>query len=129
MQKIDDASRYLQFWIVHSFLSFILGTLSPLLAWVPLSTHATWFIWAYVQMESPTRTLYSLLENELCAVGLISFHGEKEVAGSIKLGRKSLEDTAVVRSVKRIIAALPSDVQSESLGMHSTPEVCNDSSS
>jgi hypothetical protein len=88
MPKIDDASRYLQFWVVHAAVSLLLGCFAPLLAWIPLSTHATWLLWAYVQLESSTRKIYGWLE------------------------AASLEDTAVVlvRSTSRVIAALPSNV-------------------
>lgn len=91
MPKIDDASRYLQFWVVHAAVSLLLGSFASLLAWIPLSTHATWLLWAYVQLESSTRKIYGCFESEL--------------------GKKSLEDNIVVRSTRRIFAALPSNVE------------------
>mmetsp|Transcript_18502 Transcript_18502/g.40047 ORF Transcript_18502/g.40047 Transcript_18502/m.40047 type:complete len:614 (-) Transcript_18502:1307-3148(-) len=91
MPKTDDASRYLQFWMVHAALSLLLASLAPLLAWIPLSTHVTWLIWAYVQLESSTRKIYGWFESEL--------------------GKKSLDDTAIARSTRRIMAALPSNVE------------------
>ena len=90
MPKVEAASRYLQFWMIHAALSLLLASFAPLLAWVPLSTHATWLIWAYAQLESTTRKIYGWFEREL---------------------EKSLEDTAVVRSTRRIISALPSNVE------------------
>lgn len=93
MPKMDDGSRYLQFWMVHTAVSLLLASFAPALAWIPLSTHATWLIWAYVQLESSTRKIYGWFEGEL--------------------GKKSLEDTVVVRSTKRIIAALPSNVNAD----------------
>lgn len=91
MPKIDDSSRYLQFWIVHAALSMILASFAPLLAWVPLSTHATWLLWAHVQLESSTRKIYAWFQGEL--------------------GKKSLCETAVARSTRWVIAALPSNVK------------------
>jgi hypothetical protein len=91
MPKIDDSSRYLQFWIVHAALSMILASFAPLLAWVPLSTHATWLLWAHVQLESSTRKIYGWFQGEL--------------------GKKSLCETAVARSTRWVIAALPSNVK------------------
>lgn len=91
MPKIDDSSRYLQFWMVHAAVSMLLASFAPLLAWVPLSTHATWLLWAYVQLESSTRKIYEgWFESEL--------------------GKKSLGDTAVARSTRWILATLPSNV-------------------
>ncbi|KAL9180357.1 hypothetical protein ACHAXT_008327 [Thalassiosira profunda] len=92
--EMADAARYLQFWVVHAAVSLLLGWFAPFLAWVPLSTHATWFLWAYVQLESSTRKIYGWVESEI--------------------GQKNLEDTALVRSTRRIIAALPSNVDESS---------------
>jgi hypothetical protein len=91
MPKIDDSSRYLQFWIVHAGLSMALASFAPLLAWVPLSTHATWLLWAFVQLQSITRKIYGWFESEL--------------------GKESLGETAVARSTRWVIAALPSNVK------------------
>lgn len=94
MQKIEDSSRYLQFWMVHAAVSLLLASFAPLLAWVPLSTHATWLLWAYVQLGSSTRKIYGWFESEL--------------------GKKSLDDTVIARSTRRIIAALPSNLEQSS---------------
>ena len=91
MPQIDDASRYLRFWMIHAAVSILLASFAPLLAWIPLSTHATWILWAYIQLESSTRKIYGWFESEL--------------------GKESLEETAVMRSTRRIIAALPSNVE------------------
>jgi hypothetical protein len=92
-KKIDDSSRYLKFWIVHAALSMILAYLAPVLSWMPLSTHATWLIWAYVQLRSSTRAIYGWFEGEF--------------------GKKSLSDTAVARSARWVMAALPSNVKDD----------------
>mmetsp|Transcript_5622 Transcript_5622/g.12192 ORF Transcript_5622/g.12192 Transcript_5622/m.12192 type:complete len:620 (-) Transcript_5622:107-1966(-) len=94
MPKMDDGSRYLQFWLVHAAITLLLASFASLLAWLPLSTHATWLLWAYVQLESSTRKIYGWFESEL--------------------GKKSLEDNVLVRSTARIIAALPSNVEDSS---------------
>lgn len=96
MPKIYDSSRYLQFWIVHAVLSSLLASFAPLLAWMPLSTHATWLLWAYIQRESTTRGIFGWFENEL--------------------GKETLEDTAVMRSMRRVVAALPSNVEDTANG-------------
>lgn len=93
MPIIDDSSRYLQFWMVHAALSILLASFSPLLAWIPLSTHATWLLWAYIQLESSTRRIYGWFEAEI--------------------GKKSLDETAIARMMRRIIDSLPSGAQTE----------------
>jgi hypothetical protein len=93
MRKFDDSSRYLQFWIVHAALSMLLASFAPVLAWIPLSTHAAWLLWAYVQLQSSTRKIYGWFEGEL--------------------GKKSLSETAVARSTRWVIAALPSNVKGD----------------
>ncbi|KAL3816167.1 hypothetical protein ACHAXA_005503 [Cyclostephanos tholiformis] len=91
--KINDSARYLQFWIVHAAVSMILASFGPILAWIPLSTHATWLLWAYVQLQSSTIKIYGWFEGELT--------------------KKSLSETAVARSTRWIIAVLPSNVKGD----------------
>jgi len=93
MPIIDDSSRYLQFWMVHAAVSILLASFAPLLAWIPLSTHATWLLWAYIQLESSTRRIYGWFEGEI--------------------GKKSLDETAIARMMRWIIDALPSGAESE----------------
>jgi len=87
---LEDTSRYLQFWMVHAGITLLLASFAPLLAWIPLSTHATWLLWAYIQLETSTLKFYGWFESEL--------------------GKKSLDETVVVSTTKRIISALPSNV-------------------
>jgi hypothetical protein len=90
MSRMEDATRCLQFWMVHAAVSALIISFAPILAWIPLSTHATWLLWAYVQLRSSTRRIISW------------FDSERE---------KSLGDTAVVRSLRKFMAVLPSNVQ------------------
>ncbi|KAL3757552.1 hypothetical protein ACHAWU_000511 [Discostella pseudostelligera] len=94
MPRIEDATRYLQFWMVHAAFSALITSFAPILAWIPLSTHVTWLLWAYVQLQSSTRKIMSWFESEF--------------------GKKSLGETVVVQSIMKIIAALPSDVKENS---------------
>jgi len=104
---LDDSRRYLQFWVVHAMISVFLDFISPLLSWVPFSTHMTWLLWAYVQLEHPTRKLHSFLEKELALLGLVSSKDNQNAS-------ETLEDSAVVRSFRKIMSALPSNVESKS---------------
>ena len=88
---LQDTSRYLQFWMIHAGITLLLASFAPLLAWIPLSTHATWLLFAYIQLESSTLKFYGWFESEM--------------------GKKSLDETVVVSTTKRIIAALPSNVE------------------
>ena len=88
--KMDEASRYLKFWVVHAVLTLLLGAFAPFLAWIPLSTHVTWLLWAYVQLKSTTLGIFTFFESEL--------------------GHSRIEDTVVARSTRRLLSALPSGV-------------------
>mmetsp|Transcript_40615 Transcript_40615/g.85277 ORF Transcript_40615/g.85277 Transcript_40615/m.85277 type:complete len:651 (+) Transcript_40615:41-1993(+) len=94
LPKMYDAARYLQFWIIHAAVTLLLGAFAPLLAWMPLSTHVTWLLWAYVQLESSTRKVYGWFESEL--------------------GKESLDDSILMKSASRLLAALPSNVKDSS---------------
>eukprot|EP00956_Cyclotella_meneghiniana_P009766 scaffold13546_cov80-Cyclotella_meneghiniana.AAC.1 len=102
LSSMDDVSRYLQFWVVSVPTSTVLYWFEPVLAWIPLSTHATWLLWAFIQMKSPTRKIYTLMEDELIVFGILKSHGKDESVN------KDLNETILFRSVSRIIAALPS---------------------
>lgn len=90
--RMDDAARYLQFWLVHAAVSALIASFDPILAWIPLSTHATWLLWAYVQLQSSTRKIMSWFESERT---------------------KSFGETVVAQSLKKFIAMLPSNVQED----------------
>ncbi|KAL7462258.1 hypothetical protein ACHAXS_002644 [Conticribra weissflogii] len=100
----DESRRYLQFWVVHAMITVFLDFMTPLLSWVPFSTHMIWILWAYAQLEHPTRRLYSFLEKELALLGLI--HSKDDQHANI-----TVNDSAVVRSVRKFISALPSNVE------------------
>ena len=103
---LDEASRYLQFWLVHAALSLLLRSCAGLLAWLPFSAHLTWLLWAYVQLDSTTRRLY---------VGFVR-----------ELERENLEDSVLWRSGRSLLAALPSNV-SDSVARGAGPSDANDS--
>jgi len=54
----------------------------------------TWLLWAYVQLESSTRKVYGWFESEL--------------------GKESLDDSILMKSASRLLAALPSNVKDSS---------------
>lgn len=83
--KVNDASRFLRFWMIHALVTWILDSFAHILAWVPLSTHAIWFLWAFLQLETSTRRFYGWFESEV----------------------------ETQSTVKRVIAALPSSVDSQ----------------
>mmetsp|Transcript_2632 Transcript_2632/g.4482 ORF Transcript_2632/g.4482 Transcript_2632/m.4482 type:complete len:585 (+) Transcript_2632:224-1978(+) len=83
--KVNDASRFLRFWMIHALVTWILDSFAHILAWVPLSTHAIWVLWAFLQLETSTRRFYGWFESEV----------------------------ETQSTVKRVIAALPSSVDSQ----------------
>jgi len=90
--KVNDASRFLRFWVIHAFVTWILDSFSPILVWVPFSTHVIWLLWAFLQLQTSTRKIYGWLESEV---------------------EKPFDQTQTIQSVKRVIAALPSNVDSQ----------------
>ena len=102
----DDISRYLQFWVVSVPVSTLICWFEPVLAWIPFSTHTTWLLWAFIQINSSTRTIYNLIEDELMAYGLLKSH-------NMVSANQDLKKTLLFTSIGKIIAALPSNVEIE----------------
>lgn len=106
ISTMQDVSRYLQFWVVSSPISTLFDWFQPVLAWIPLSTHFTWFVWAFVQMKSPTCRMYNLIEGELVVFGVLqSFDRDPD--------KKILHDTMLFRFANWIVAALPSNLNTD----------------
>jgi hypothetical protein len=99
------AVRFLEYWIIYSLLSGILGMLAPLLAWVPLSTHLTLVVWSIAQLERFTHGWYQMWERELIAFGLLEAHDETK-------DRRDISDTVTVRMLKKLSSSLPSGTSS-----------------
>jgi len=95
------AIRFLKYWILYSLLAFTLKSFQPLLVWIPLSTHVTWVLWAYVQLEGPTQKLYSLFEQELMTFGLLRRH--EGDADELKV-----ENSMAARVLRKVVDSLPS---------------------
>ncbi len=100
--RMDDATRYLEFWLIHAAVSALITSFDPILAWIPLSTHATWLLWAYVQLQSSTRKIMSWFESERT---------------------KSFGETVVAQSLNKFIAMLPSNIQED---LVASGEKCKD---
>jgi len=107
---VDAVMRYLQYWVLFVLISGLLASFEPLLAWVPLSFHMTWLLWAYVSWESTTKMLYDVLEHELTAFGILYHQDDID-------GKKSdvfdLERTLTLRLVRNFANRLPSSVELE----------------
>ena len=96
--------RYLKYWVIHTLLSSLVASLRPLLAWVPLSTHATWILWAYVQLEPVTTRLHAFLERELILFGLL----HSPVAGSGNgQDEQGIDQTMTVKLFRKASSMLP----------------------
>ena len=73
---VSLVGRYLRYWVIHAMLSGLISSFRPVLMWIPLSSHATWLLWAYVQQQSATSRLYSILEWEMVCFGLLRAQGD-----------------------------------------------------
>ena len=82
--KVEGGSRFLRFWVLHAAFSWILSSFQHILAWIPFSTHATWLLWAMLLLETTTRRIYGWFE-----------------------------DGKVIEFVEKLIATLPSNVDSQ----------------
>jgi len=105
--KDDGGSmvRYLKYWVIHTLLSSLLGSLRPILAWVPLSTHVTWILWAYVQLEPITRRLHAFLERELTLFGLL--HSFPDASGADGDANQGIDQTMTVKLFRKASSMLP----------------------
>jgi len=107
---IFQLERYLQYWIVHFIAYSFLASFSSILAWIPLSTHITWILWAYIQLESTTIHFYYILERDLIAFGLLNKY-DKESPGINK--HMDIEETMLMRCINTFIQKLPSGASSK----------------
>ena len=98
--------RYLKYWIIEGLLSWILSAFAPLLAWIPLSTHAILVLWAYAQNESIIHRLYNALEWDLIAFGLLKVHPHQEGV--------DFNDTVTMKVFNSIAKRVPSNLSQSS---------------
>ena len=98
--------RYLKYWIIEGILSWILSAFAPLLAWIPLSTHAILVLWAYAQNESIIHRLYNALEWDLIAFGFLKAHPHQEGA--------DFNDTVTMKVFNSIAKRVPSNLSQSS---------------
>ena len=97
-------NRYLQYWIIYAIISSLLSSFSPVLAWMPLSTHLTWVLWAYIQLESTTSWMYNVVEWDLMAFGMLhspSHHKNVKESGG-------LQDAMTIKLINSILTKVPS---------------------
>jgi hypothetical protein len=103
----DGASmaRYLRYWVIHTLLSCLLESFRPVLAWVPLSTHATWILWAYIQLEPVTAKLFAVFEWELTAFGLL--HAQKDTKDGETATGHDIDKTVTIHFLRKASSMLP----------------------
>ena len=82
--KVDGGSRFLKFWVLHAAFSWIIDSFQHILAWIPFSTLAIWLLWAMLLLETTTRLIYGWFE-----------------------------DGKVIEFVEKLIATLPSNVDTQ----------------
>lgn len=105
----ESALRFMQYWIIQSIISWTISAFSPVLAWVPLSTHMALLVWAYAQLEGTTVSLYNTLEWDLVAFGLLNpnLHQQKESSDI------NIEDSMAMKVFNSIAKHVPSSRPSQ----------------
>ena len=101
------AVRYLQYWVIQGIIAWILSAFSPVLAWVPLSTHMIWIVWAYTQLEGTTVYLYNVIEWDLVAFGLLKAHAHGQDPSM------DVNDTVTMKVFNSIAKRVPSGLPSQ----------------
>ncbi len=114
--------HYLQYWTIQAILSSILISFAPVLAWIPLSTHLIWLLWAYVQLESKTKRLYNIMEFDLLAFGILKTdrtlfvscdeegRGKKMDHNSGNDSASVIKDTVTMQFLNSIMETVPSNL-------------------
>jgi len=125
--------RFLQYWALQVIVCSILSSFAPVLAWIPLSTHMTWIVWAYLQLEAGTKKLYDILEWDLVAFGILKANPLLSQSKEDKAAGKKdpdLNETMTMQLFQSIMKKVPSSLKSGELtndGENETsPEESND---
>lgn len=108
VKSMESTLRFLEYWIIQTIVYWIISAFTPVLAWVPLSTHLTLILWAYVQLEVVTTSWYNALEWDLVAFGLLNAHPHQKDAENVKV-----EDTTAMKVFNRIAKHVPSSLPSQ----------------
>jgi hypothetical protein len=87
----------LQYWVLHALTQGILEQCSSILWWIPLSTHFTFVLWCYWNLDVSVRQWYPAVQQELQAFGLLP--GEMV---------QTWESTRTSRIFNMVLARLPS---------------------
>jgi hypothetical protein len=87
----------LQYWVLHALTHGILEQCSSILWWIPLSTHFTFLLWCYWNLDVSVRQWYPAVQQELQAFGLLPGETVQE-----------WESTRTSRMFHMVVARLPS---------------------
>jgi hypothetical protein len=114
-------SRYLQYWILQCIVEWIISSFEPVLAWIPLSTHMTWIIWAYLQLEGTSNRFYDVIEWDLVAFGLLPKCSKHES------GEVDVNNTSTMKVFNAITKLASPPPKSKPLGKIGTNDGASDS--
>jgi len=106
VKMINRALRYLQYWVIQCILSWIISSFSPILSWIPFSTHIIFLVWAYFQLESVSNLIYDVFESELVAFGILKIHAHKD--NSDNQSSPDLNNTITMKLLKNLAKRVPS---------------------
>jgi hypothetical protein len=108
-QAKGDAAKlvYLQYWILHCFLTGFLTWFEGILWWIPFSTHVIFILWSYLVFPQTIRDYYETFETELIVFGVLK--GNTDLAVGV-------EDTKTWKwfnALARLLPRASSDDQNE----------------
>ena len=108
---------YLQYWILHCIVSGLLSYFTTVLWWIPFSSHVVFILWSYLVLPQTIRNLYSIIESELIAFGLLKRSGGTTTKTEINNDGDGVDDstdevlplneTRTGKFISAIIAKLP----------------------
>ena len=97
---LEERMAWLEYWVLHGLVAGVVSWWSPILWWIPFSTHAVFVLWCHLQIPKTTRAWYNVLEEELQAFGLLESTTETNVP--------AVEFTRTASMLRRLASSLPS---------------------
>lgn len=118
-------SRYLQYWVLQCIVDWIISSFTPVLSWIPFSTHLTWIVWAYLQLEGISNRFYDVIEWDLVAFGLLPKHSKH---GSVEVDMNNTSTMKVLNAITKLASPTPKSKPSKARTNHATIKSCKEES-
>lgn len=92
----------LQYWVLHVMVLMTLGWVDPILWWIPLSIHATFLLWCYLQCPSTISSWYEIFTEELQTLGLLPRYDGRQFE------MVDMRNARTVQVLRTLASSLPS---------------------